>query len=129
MTGKNSDVGDLRLATVVVNSVDMDRTANFWSAALGYTRPEHIGDTDQFAKVTDPSGAGPAVLVQRAEKIPTDPAPVHIDLYTRERDRHVARLVELGATLVEDWDYPDQHDFIVLRDPDGNEFCVIHVED
>jgi hypothetical protein len=23
------------------------------------------------------------------------------------------------------WSYPDDPDFVVLRDPDGNEFCVI----
>jgi hypothetical protein len=50
---------------------------------------------------------------------------VHLDLYTGEQDRHVERLVKLGATRVEDWPYPAGADFIVLRDPDGNEFCVI----
>jgi predicted enzyme related to lactoylglutathione lyase len=128
VTAKPAEIGDLRLATVVVNSTDMDRTAAFWSAALGYTAPDRIGDHDQFAKLTDPDGTGPSVLVQRAPEIPADPAPVHIDLYTRERDHHIDRLVKLGATVVDDWDYPDEHDFIVLRDPDGNEFCVIHVE-
>ena len=35
----------------------------------------------------------------------------------------------LGATRVEDWPYPADADFVVLRDPDGNEFCVIgHAE-
>ena len=42
---------------------------------------------------------------------------------------HVARLVELGAATVPVWPYPDDADFVVLRDPDGNEFCVIgHAE-
>ena len=54
-----------------------------------------------------------------------EPARVHLDLYTGEQDRHVERLVKLGAARVEDWPYPDGADFIVLRDPDGNEFCVI----
>jgi predicted enzyme related to lactoylglutathione lyase len=128
VTAKPSDVGDLRLATIVVNSTAMDRTASFWSAALGYTRPDHIGEHDQFAKLTDIDDTGPAVLVQRADQIPAEPAPVHIDLYTSERDRQIDRLVELGATVVDVWNYPDEHDFIVLRDPDGNEFCVIQVE-
>jgi hypothetical protein len=30
-----------------------------------------------------------------------------------------------GATRVEEWPYPEGADFIVMRDPDGNEFCVI----
>lgn len=54
---------------------------------------------------------------------------LHLDLYTREQSRHVERLIGLGATRVTDWPYPPDADFVVLRDPDGNEFCVIdHVE-
>jgi hypothetical protein len=50
-------------------------------------------------------------------------------LYTSEQSRHVDRLLDLGATRVTDWPYPDGADFVVLRDPDGNEFCIIdHVD-
>jgi predicted enzyme related to lactoylglutathione lyase len=128
MNDRPAEIGDLRLATIVVNATDMDRAADFWSQVVGYDRPERIGPTDRFAKLTDPAGTGPAVLIQRAEKIPSDPAPVHIDLYTSKRDEHVERIVALGATRVDDWPYPDEHDFIVLRDPEGNEFCVIQVD-
>ena len=38
------------------------------------------------------------------------------------------RLEALGATRVE-WDYPQDADFIVLADPDGNLFCVINTRD
>jgi hypothetical protein len=31
----------------------------------------------------------------------------------------------LGAERVEDWPYPPNADVLVVRDPDGNEFCVI----
>jgi hypothetical protein len=30
---------------------------------------------------------------------------------------------------VDDWPYPEDADFIVMRDPDGNEFCVIDKHD
>jgi catechol 2,3-dioxygenase-like lactoylglutathione lyase family enzyme len=122
------DIGDLRLATIVVNAVDMDRAAGFWRSALGYHGAESIDDQDQFAKLVDPAGTCPSVLVQRAEHIPADPAPVHLDLYTSDRDRHIERLLSLGATRVEDWAYPEHHAFIVLRDTEGNEFCVIQVD-
>jgi putative transposase len=42
-----------------------------------------------------------------------------------EQSRHVERLAKLGATRVDEWPYPGDADFIVMRDPDGNEFCVI----
>ena len=35
------------------------------------------------------------------------------------------RLMELGATRAEEWPCPENADFVVMRDPDGNEFCVI----
>ncbi|MEU4195389.1 VOC family protein [Kribbella sp. NPDC026611] len=121
------EVGDLRLATVCVNATDMDRAADFWSSALGYSRPDRIGPHDQFAKLKDPDRTAPAVLLQRARAIPAEPTPVHIDLYTSDRDKHIARLLELGAMRADDWEYPEHHEFVVLRDPEGNEFCVIAV--
>jgi glyoxalase superfamily protein len=39
--------------------------------------------------------------------------------------RHVERLIGLGAIRVEDWSCPQGADFVVMRDPDGSEFCVI----
>jgi hypothetical protein len=36
----------------------------------------------------------------------------------------VERLVSLGAKRV-DWNYPEDADFVVLADPDGNVFCVV----
>lgn len=112
MTERPAEVGDLRLATVCVNATDMDRAADFWTAALGYHRPDKIADQDQFAKLEDPAGAGPAVLLQRATTIPADPAPVSLDLYASDRDHQIERLLNLGATRPETWPYPDEHDFL-----------------
>ena len=48
---------------------------------------------------------------------------MHLDLYTREQSAEVSRLLSLGATLVRHHDDPDD-DYVVLTDPEGNEFCV-----
>lgn len=51
----------------------------------------------------------------------------HLDLWADDEADQLAqgeRLISLGAQKVE-WDYPDDADFIVLDDPDGNSFCVI----
>src|SRR3954454_17723023 len=55
----------------------MVHAADFWSAALGYRGPEQIDAGDQFAKVADPAGSGPTVLIQRADDIPAAAAPLH----------------------------------------------------
>ena len=118
------DVGDLHLATVVINTSDMRRGVDFWCAALGY-EPRESTWGPEFMMVQDPTGRGLPVSLQLTEPDHLQPGRVHLDLYTSEQERHVRRLVGLGATEVPDWNYPADADFVVLRDPDGNEFCVI----
>lgn len=117
-------VGDLHVATVVINVRDMKRAVTFWSAALGYRAREEDWNP-KFMMLVDPEGRRLPVSLQVTDHPPTQPVPIHVDLYTSEQRRHVDRLVALGATRVDDWPYPEDADFIVLRDPDGNEFCVI----
>jgi catechol 2,3-dioxygenase-like lactoylglutathione lyase family enzyme len=119
------DVGDLHLATVVVNVQDMERAVVFWCAALGYRQREAEWDPE-FMMLVDPGGQGLPVSLQLADAPPREPVRLHLDLYTDEQHRHVERLVRLGAARVADWPYPPDADFVVLRDPDGNEFCVIN---
>ena len=119
----NNDVGDLHLGTVVVNTQDLERATDFWCAALGYRRRDD-GD-GEFLMLVDPERGGLPILLQLTDSTPSEPVRLHLDLYTGEQQRHVERLVALGATRVDDWDYPDDADFVVLRDPDGNEFCII----
>jgi catechol 2,3-dioxygenase-like lactoylglutathione lyase family enzyme len=126
--GSGSGIGDLRLGAVVINVRDMDRAVRFWIAAIGYVRRDPDWDPT-FTVLAHPSGAGPAVSVQLTDAPKQEPGRIHLDLYTAEQDRHVERLVALGATRADDWDYPPDPDFIVLRDPDGNEFCVIDYQD
>jgi hypothetical protein len=102
----------------------MSRAVDFWTAALGYVRRERDWDPE-FMMLIDPAGRQLPVSLQLAGRPPKEPVRVHLDLYTVEQARHVERLVLLGATHVDEWPYPDDADFIVMRDPDGNEFCVI----
>ncbi len=80
----------------------------------------------EFIVLVDPVGRRLPVSLQLTDSPPKEPVRVHLDLYTGEQARHVGRLAELGATRVEQWPYPPDADFVVMRDPDGNEFCVIH---
>ena len=124
MADIDESAGDLQLGTVVINVQDMRRAVGFWMAALGYERRERNWGPG-FMMLIDPTGRQLPVSLQLADGPPKEPVRVHLDLYTSEQKRHVERLVTLGATRVDEWPYPDDADFIVLRDPDGNEFCVI----
>ena len=128
MADIGESAGDLHLGTVVINVQDMRRAVEFWTAALGYARRERDWDPE-FMMLIDPAGRQLPVSLQLADEPPKEPVRVHLDLYTAEQARHVERLTALGATHVDEWPYPDDADFVVLRDPDGNEFCVIaHAE-
>jgi catechol 2,3-dioxygenase-like lactoylglutathione lyase family enzyme len=121
----SADVGDLHLATVVINTSDMRRGVDFWCAALGYEPRESTWNAE-FMMLQEPEGRGLPVSLQLTEPDHLQPGVrVHLDLYTSEQERHVRRLISLGATEVPDWHYPENADFVVLRDPDGNEFCII----
>ncbi len=68
------------------------------------------------------------IALQTSRTTPEDYPRLHFDLHvadTAEQEAEAARLVSLGASRVA-WDsYPDDPDFIVLADPDGNRFCIV----
>jgi predicted enzyme related to lactoylglutathione lyase len=106
---------------------DMHRAVHFWTRALDYApRDGQIGDDWTVLQPRD--GAGVHVALNLSET-PVQQVPrVHLDLYAgdaEDQGAEVARLVSLGAERV-DWKlYPDNPDFVVLADPEGNRFCVI----
>jgi len=55
---------------------------------------------------------------------------IHLDLVPAEgtRDEELARLMEIGARTVEDLRNPDGSGWVVLADPEGNEFCILRSE-
>jgi Glyoxalase-like domain len=81
---------------------------------------------DGWVILTDPSGKGPNISLDRCEDPPPlgETSRVHIDFYTDDSEREVERLLSLGATRYEREARPDD-DFVVLVDPDGNRFCVV----
>ena len=53
---------------------------------------------------------------------------LHIDLNPDDGDAEVARLMALGATRADVGQGPDVT-WVVLADPEGNEFCVLRRHD
>jgi catechol 2,3-dioxygenase-like lactoylglutathione lyase family enzyme len=117
----------LRFGVVVLGVGDIQRAAEFWSAALGYElREDEFGGWANV--VLPPGGAGTEIVLQLSRTPPQDHPRLHLDLHVAdagEQEAEAARLVSLGARRV-DWDsYPEDPDFIVLEDPEGNRFCIV----
>jgi catechol 2,3-dioxygenase-like lactoylglutathione lyase family enzyme len=117
----------LNIGVVVVGVTDVPRAAEFWCRVLGYERRED-GFGGWSMVLVPPDGAGTKIALQRSETTPQDHPRLHLDLHVAdaaEQAAQVARLALLGAEQVE-WDsYPDDPDFVVLADPDGNRFCIV----
>ncbi len=118
----------LTVGVVVLGVADVERAATFWSAALGYeVRRDGFGG---WATVLTPArgAAGGRIALQTSATPPEEHPRLHLDLHVvdaAEQERETARLVALGAERV-DWNsYPDDPDFVVLADPDGNRFCIV----
>ena len=133
---------------IVFDSLDPDRLATFWAAALHYEKeppppgfaswPEFLAsegvpreEWNAASAVVDPQGKGPRIYFQQGDEPKTMPNRVHLDVtvggasaeaWTRIL-AEVERLQGLGATKKREVEDRGAR-WIVLQDPEGNEFCV-----
>jgi catechol 2,3-dioxygenase-like lactoylglutathione lyase family enzyme len=113
----------LTIGSIVIRVDDLHAQIRFWSAALGYSVREPIDD--DFALLHPTGGAGPNMSLDAQRSARVLPPRIHLDLYADDQAAEVRRLTGLGATEVE-WDGgPDDADYVIMQDPEGNRFCVI----
>ena len=109
---------------IVIDCADLDRSAVFWSAVLGYTASP--AGTGSYRSLEPESGAGIDVLLQRVPDVKGQKNRLHLDLRTPDLDAEVRRVLDLGATLLTSEPVTeDGWSWHILGDPDGNEFCVL----
>lgn len=122
-----------QLKEIVVDADHPALLARFWEqVADGYAiRPYDEAEIARLAGLgltptTDPvvmlDGPGPTLCFH----LRTGPRParnrVHLDLSTPDRPTEIARLLALGASI-----YRVESNFTTLRDPEGNQFCIVDV--
>jgi predicted enzyme related to lactoylglutathione lyase len=116
----------LRIQCVDVDCQDPRVVAGFWEAALGWRRTH---ETAEQIVLEPPAGSAedgvaPDLLFLRVP----DPTPgknrLHLDLRPEDQVREVQRLITLGAQRVS-VGQPQDAPWVVLTDPEGNEFCVL----
>ncbi|MFI9786740.1 VOC family protein [Kitasatospora sp. NPDC051984] len=121
------------VGSVVLGASDVARAAAFWGEALGYVPRE---DAQDGWVVLVPGGGGGeggggggVQIALGYSETPVQERPrVYLDLYAgdaAEQAAEIERLVGLGAQRVEWDDHPEDPDFVVLADTEGNRFCVI----
>ncbi|MEO8267623.1 MAG: VOC family protein [Ilumatobacteraceae bacterium] len=96
----------------------------FWSAALGWPL---VWDHDEETAIRDPDGTGPLTTWGGPPVAPkVGKNRLHLDIAPPEhvdQQSEVDRLAALGAARVDIGE--GDVDWVVMADPDGNEFCVL----
>jgi predicted enzyme related to lactoylglutathione lyase len=111
---------------VTVDCTDAPALARFWAQVLGW---QVFSDDDPEVLVA-PSfphvGSGPTMLFIPVPEPRTVKNRVHVDIMPADatRDEEVARLIDLGARVVEDHRTAAGPGWVWMEDPEGNDFCV-----
>ena len=113
----------LRFSDVCIDARDVHAIASWWATALGW-RQEDADDGDVVLRA--PEGAGPDWLFLAVPEGKTVKNRIHFDFVPDDQAAEVERLVGLGARHV-DIGQGDES-WVVLADPEGNEFCVLSAE-
>ena len=130
------------------DAADPHVLAEFWAAALDYEVEDHdalcrrmldaglatdndvelVGDRYRWrdaAALSDRTGKGPRIYLQRVPEPKTAKNRMHLDLRVGADNvaAEVERLTALGATKLYDGQQGPQQ-WVTMADPEGNEFCL-----
>jgi hypothetical protein len=127
----------LRWYSVVVDCHDIAAQARWWAGVLDWQIiyeaddevvivPRHV--TQEWLGATPWEQIGPGLVFVSVPEDKTVKNRLHMDLAPQledDQDAMVESLIALGAKRVEVGQDEDAATFVVLADPEGNEFCVL----
>ena len=125
------------IGNVTVSCAEPRALGRFWANTLGW--PDEDVDEGLLQQLRDtgmdeeeltgfwvtrpPDGGNPRFLFQRREKSRPESYPIHLDFDSDDREAEIERLTAAGASVVET-KVGTNITFTVMRDPEGNPFCV-----
>ena len=116
----------IRIQAIDIDSSDPGALARFWEAALGwritYEEPDEVVLEPPAGSAEE--GVVPDLLFLKVPEGKSVKNRLHLDLRPENRDAEVSRLEALGARRV-DIGQGSEGTWVVLADPEGNEFCVL----
>ncbi|MEV7590444.1 VOC family protein [Streptomyces sp. NPDC089922] len=107
----------LQIDALIVDAADPERLAAFWSVLLG--RPV-VGRMGPYVWLQRENGLG--LGFQRTDTPKSGKNRMHFDITSPNPPAEQARVEALGGRRLEEC---DSGGFLVMADPEGNEFCII----
>lgn len=113
-----------RLCHFVLDCNDLDAATTFWARVLEAVEEPVAPQSHHVYRQLRLPDSDIRFLLQKTNDAKTSKERMHFDIETDNVEAEVERLEALGATR---WDHQATRgfDFWVLRDPWGNEFCVL----
>ena len=118
----------IEIRQITVDCADPFALSEFWKKLTGWEdypgEPNKPGE--EACWLGDPKVKGTALYFQKVPEGKVVKNRLHLDVspISGTRDDEVERILGLGATLFDDQRLPDGRGWVVLTDPEGNEFCV-----
>ncbi len=105
---------------VIVDARDPGALGRWWQEALGWVV---VGDDADEFEIRPSEDRLPGLLFVSGGEAKTTKNRLHLDFRPDDRDAEVQRLLALGATRADIGQ--GEQTWVVLADPEGNEFCVL----
>jgi predicted enzyme related to lactoylglutathione lyase len=119
----------LKLQCITVDARDPHALAAFWAEALGWKVGEDVNDVEVWIEreLGDPNNTGfPDILFLKNLDPKKSKNRLHLDFRPNDQAAEVARLEKLGAKKIDIGQSAEPTcTWVVMADPEGNEFCVL----
>ncbi|AZL11387.1 VOC family protein [Brevibacterium aurantiacum] len=109
----------------VVDAHDPQVLGRWWAEALDWVV---VGNDPEEFEIRETKDRLPGILFGRDDETKSVKNRLHFDFRPNDRDAEVERLLRLGAVRV-DVGQTGEEPWVVLADPEGNEFCVLSPHD
>ncbi len=113
------------LSTVAIDCADPELLARFWGDLLGVG----VAYRDPTWVALERTPQGGRLAFQPVPEAKVVKNRVHVDLLVDDLARATTNAVALGASTVGSVVAESNGSYQVLRDPEGNEFCLVTAED
>ncbi len=105
---------------LVVDAADPARLGGWWADALGW---EVTDSSDEEFEIRQTADRLPGILFVRVKDTKQNKNRLHLDFRPDDQEAEVARYLGLGARRVDIGQ--GSQSWVVLADPEGNEFCIL----
>ena len=111
---------------LTMDASDVESLAQFWCSATDYKVADSYYPVLAVLAADKPDY--PRLLILQVPEAKVAKNRLHMEFHTDDLSSEAERIVGLGGTLVAEREYETTH-WIVMRDPEGNEFCLVHQRD